>query len=216
MISSTQGGWTILSSEGRYMGSAAWGDGERLTNPYYRQLREVFHFANDGTVRLNRALANWPRSLQVRPYTTALLDILVRHPLSGCGIPMRSCASISAVETVDAQERFDKAAATQLVFEDALFHIIGHLIRDHRQQAARAHRRHGAECDRQHAADGSFRGPACLGAAGAGRSRRGRSARRITLRWRTARRSARPSSHLPLRRGTENGEIVAALRVERE
>ena len=32
-------------------------------------------------------------------------------------------------ETVDAQERFDKAAATQLVFEDALFHIIGHLIR---------------------------------------------------------------------------------------
>jgi carbamoyltransferase len=32
-------------------------------------------------------------------------------------------------ETVDAQERFDKAAATQLVFEDALFHIVGHLIR---------------------------------------------------------------------------------------
>ena len=33
MLSSTQGGWTILSSEGRYMGCAAWGDGERLTNP---------------------------------------------------------------------------------------------------------------------------------------------------------------------------------------
>ena len=32
-------------------------------------------------------------------------------------------------DTVDAQERFDKAAATQLVFEDALFHIVGHLIR---------------------------------------------------------------------------------------
>src|SRR6185436_19251555 len=36
VISSTQGGWTSLSSEGRYMGAAAWGDGDRLTNPYYR------------------------------------------------------------------------------------------------------------------------------------------------------------------------------------
>jgi carbamoyltransferase len=34
-----------------------------------------------------------------------------------------------AGEAVDSQERFDKAAATQLVFEDALFHIIGHQIR---------------------------------------------------------------------------------------
>ena len=130
MISSTQGGWTILSSEGRYMGSAAWGDGERLTNPYYRQLRELFHFANDGTVRLNRALANWPRSLQVHPYTPALRDIL------GAPIPLEAMWNPDAVmrvdiggDTVDAQERFDKAAATQLVFEDALFHIIGHLIR---------------------------------------------------------------------------------------
>ena len=130
MISSTQGGWTILSSEGRYMGSAAWGDDERLTNPYYRQLRELFHFANDGTVLLNRTLANWPRCLQIHPYTAALLDIL------GPPIPPAAMWNPDVVmrvdiggETADAQERFDKAAATQLVFEDALFHIIGHLIR---------------------------------------------------------------------------------------
>ena len=130
MISSTQGGWTILSSEGRYMGSAAWGDGERLTNPYYRQLRELFHFTNDGAVRLNRALANWPRSLQARPYTPALQNIL------GAPIPLAEMWNPDAVMrvdigdgSVDAQERFDKAAATQLVFEDALLHIIGHLIR---------------------------------------------------------------------------------------
>ena len=130
MISSTQGGWTVLSSEGRYMGSAAWGDGERLTNPYYRQLRELFHFTNDGTVHLNRALANWPRSLQVRPYSPALLEIL------GPPVPTEKMWNPDAVmrvdvsgEAVDAQERFDKAAATQLVFEDALFHIVGHLIR---------------------------------------------------------------------------------------
>ena len=130
MISSTQGGWSILSSEGRYMGSAAWGDGERLTNPYYRQLRELFHLHNDGTVRLNRALANWPRGLQVKPYTPALQEIL------GPPIPLEAMWNPDAVmrvdiasNAVDEQERFDKAAATQLVFEDALFHIIGHMIR---------------------------------------------------------------------------------------
>ena len=130
MLSSTQGGWTILSSEGRYMGSAAWGDNERLTNPFYRQLREIFHFTNDGAVRLNRALANWPRSLQVKPYTPALQDII------GPPIPLAAMWNPDAVmrvdiggEAVDAQERFDKAAATQLVFEDALFHVIGHMIR---------------------------------------------------------------------------------------
>jgi carbamoyltransferase len=130
MISSTQGGWTILSSEGRYMGSAAWGDGDRLTNPYYRQLRELFHFGANGAVRLNRALANWPRSLQTAPYTPALRDII------GPPIPLEAMWNPDAVMRVDiasnsadAQERFDKAAATQLVFEDALFHIVGHLIR---------------------------------------------------------------------------------------
>ena len=30
VISSTQGGWTWLSSEGRYMGAAAWGDMNRV------------------------------------------------------------------------------------------------------------------------------------------------------------------------------------------
>jgi carbamoyltransferase len=130
MISSTQGGWTILSSEGRYMGSAAWGDGERLTNPYYQRLREIFHFARDGNVRLNRALAHWPRGLQVKPYTMALQDVL------GPAIPLKAMWNPDAVmrvdmasNEVDAQDRFDKAAATQLVFEDALFHIVGHLIR---------------------------------------------------------------------------------------
>ena len=43
-LSSTQGGWPALSSEGRYMGAAAWGNTDRMTNPYYRPLRELFHF----------------------------------------------------------------------------------------------------------------------------------------------------------------------------
>src|SRR5262249_20994663 len=36
IISSTQGGWTALSSEGRYMGAAAYGDMDRPTNTFYR------------------------------------------------------------------------------------------------------------------------------------------------------------------------------------
>lgn len=130
MISSTQGGWTVLSSEGRYMGATAWGDGDRLTNPYYARLRELFHFGADGEVRLNRALANWQRNLQVAPYTPALTALL------GPAVPPDKLWNPDAVMKVDAygevgdqQQRFDKAAATQLVFEDALFHIVGHLIR---------------------------------------------------------------------------------------
>ena len=36
VISSTQGGWTWLSSEGRYMGAAAWGDMNRATQSLLR------------------------------------------------------------------------------------------------------------------------------------------------------------------------------------
>ena len=130
MISSTQGGWTILSSEGRFMGAVAWGDGERTTNHYYRGLREIFHFAPNGEVMLNRALANWPRRLQAEPYTPALTAVL------GEPIPLEAMWNPDAVlkvngngEAASTPERFDKAAATQLVFEDALFHIVDHHIR---------------------------------------------------------------------------------------
>src|SRR6266702_4804845 len=59
VISSTQGGWTWLSSEGRYMGAAAWGNMNRASNPYYARLKEILHFGSGGEVRLNRAMANW-------------------------------------------------------------------------------------------------------------------------------------------------------------
>jgi carbamoyltransferase len=129
-ISSSQGGWPPLSSEGRYMGAAAWGDGNRLTNPFYPQLRQLFHFAPDGQVFLNRCLANWHRGGILRPYTERLTAIL------GPPIPpdkMWNPDAVLRVEDIDhapvTQERVDKAAATQLVFEDVLFHVLGHLIR---------------------------------------------------------------------------------------
>jgi carbamoyltransferase len=130
IISSTQGGWTSLSSEGRYMGATAWGNNDRLTNPYYRQLRQLVYFGNHGQILLNRALADWHRWGEIRPYTPALKEIL------GAPIPPKQMWNPDAVLHVEdiqhspiTQERLDKAAATQLLFEDVLFHIVGHLIR---------------------------------------------------------------------------------------
>jgi carbamoyltransferase len=128
MISSTQGGWTMLSSEGRYMGAAAWGNADRNTNPFYAPLRQILQLAPDGQVFLNRDLANWPRNV-AKPYTKALIEIL------GEPIALKDMWNPDAVLRVedirhraDTQERLDKAAATQMVFEDALIHVIDHLI----------------------------------------------------------------------------------------
>ncbi|MFZ2156133.1 MAG: carbamoyltransferase N-terminal domain-containing protein, partial [Bradyrhizobium sp.] len=130
VISSTQGGWTWLSSEGRYMGAAAWGDMNRASNPYYIRLREVLHFGADGEIRLNRAMANWYCDPYEQPYKAPLIDIL--------GPPLKpdqlwNPDAVLRVEDIehrpDTRDRLDKAAATQLVFEDALIHVVDHLLR---------------------------------------------------------------------------------------
>jgi carbamoyltransferase len=129
-ISSTQGGWPMLSSEGRYMGAAAWGNYDRLTNPFYRQLRQLIYFGNKGQIYLNRALANWHRRGLAKPYTDALIEIL-GPPISSKN--MWNPDAVLKVENIEHAEitieRVDKAAATQLLFEDVMFHIIENLIR---------------------------------------------------------------------------------------
>src|SRR5216684_3611223 len=130
VISSTQGGWTWLSSEGRYMGAAAWGDMNRASNPYYNRLKEVLHFGAGGEVRLNRAMANWYCDPFDHPYKKALIEIL--------GEPLKpdqlwNPDAVLRVEDInhrpDTKDRLDKAAATQLVFEDAMIHVVDHLLR---------------------------------------------------------------------------------------
>ncbi|MFZ2113492.1 MAG: carbamoyltransferase C-terminal domain-containing protein [Solirubrobacteraceae bacterium] len=130
ILSSTQGGWPMLSSEGRYMGAAAWGDGDRLVNRYYRRLKHLLHFGADGEVHLNRALANWTQEGWGKPYSEELIDIL------GEPIALENMWNPDAVLNVEdvshpeiTRERVDKAAAVQMVFEDALVHIVDHLIR---------------------------------------------------------------------------------------
>lgn len=130
VISSTQGGWTWLSSEGRYMGAAAWGDMSRDSNRYYKRLREVLHFGDNGEVKLNRAMGYWHRDPFQKPYSPALIDLL--------GPPLKPSElwnpdAMLRVEDIqhrpDTQDRLDKAAATQMVFEDAMIHIVDHLLR---------------------------------------------------------------------------------------
>jgi carbamoyltransferase len=131
VISSTQGGWTMLSSEGRYMGAAAYGDMNRASNPFYAALRNIFRLAPGGEVQLNRALANWHCDDMLRnPYTPELVEIL-GPPLAP--EQMWNPDAILRVEDIQhhphTQERVDKAAATQMVFEDALIHIVDGFIR---------------------------------------------------------------------------------------
>src|SRR4051812_29006991 len=117
VISSTQGGWTWLSSEGRYMGAAAWGDMNRATNRYYRRLKDVLDLGANGAIKLNRAMANWYCDPFEHPYKAALTDIL--------GEPLQpdqlwNPDAVLRVEDIhhrpETKDRLDKAAATQLVF----------------------------------------------------------------------------------------------------
>lgn len=129
VLSSTQGGWTPLSSEGRYMGAAAWGDGDRKTNPYYEALRPLLILGPRGEVRVNRDYANWQND-PARPYTDKLTRVL------GPPIPRDALWNPDAVLSVDGdiaeahlnQARLDRAAAVQLVFEDAVVHLVAYLM----------------------------------------------------------------------------------------
>ena len=130
VISSTQGGWTTLSSEGRFMGASAWGDTSRLTNPYYKRLRQILYFGSEGRICVNRSFINYHRCGQLKPYGKQLVEII------GKPIPPDKMWNPDAILRIDDNnltevtlERVDKAAALQMVFEDALFHIVDHLIR---------------------------------------------------------------------------------------
>lgn len=130
IISSTQGGWTTLSSEGRYMGAVAWGDDNRMTNRYYRRLREILHLGPEGEVQVNRSLAAWHLSGELYPYQQALKD-MIGEPITRDR--MWNPDAVLKVDDVEHSEatkdRVDLAAATQLVFEDAVFHIVEHMIK---------------------------------------------------------------------------------------
>ena len=130
VISSTQGGWTWLSSEGRYVGATAYGDNDRASNAYYKALKPILVLGENGAVHVDRDLANWPCDILRRPYKPELIRIL------GEPIDYRQMWNPDAVLRVEdiahkeaTQDRLDKAAATQMVYEDALMHVLAHYIK---------------------------------------------------------------------------------------
>lgn len=112
------------------MGAAAWGNMNRHTNPYYSSLREAFHFAENGLVYHNRKYGQWHKKGGIAPFNQRMIDLL--------GTPIPSDQqwdpdSVLNVEDIEhapiTKDRVDKAAAVQMVFEDALFHIVGHYLK---------------------------------------------------------------------------------------
>jgi carbamoyltransferase len=129
-LSSALGGWTFHSSEGRFMGAAAWGNGDRMTNPYYFQLRQLAYFAPGGEILINRKWANWQKAGVFKPYTAQLAEIV------GPPVPLDKMWNPDAILNVEdvrhspvTQDRVDKAAALQMLYEDMLFHVLGFWIR---------------------------------------------------------------------------------------
>lgn len=129
-ISSTQGGWSFLSSEGRYMGAAAWGNQNRQTNPYYKRLRQILYFGKDGQILINRKMANWHIKSHQEPYAKELIDILGEPIKPGDMWDPDAVLNVDDVSHSEVtQERVDKAAALQMVFEDGFAHILDFLIK---------------------------------------------------------------------------------------
>jgi carbamoyltransferase len=152
VISSTQGGWTILSSEGRYMGATAWGNNDRLTNPFYRRLRQLIFFGDKGQVHVNRAMWRVHLAGEHAGYTKELESIL------GAAIPLKDMWNPDAVLKVEdaahseiTQERLDKAAATQLSVRRCSVPRRRAHDPQHRQRQAGDDRRHRAQLHREHA-----------------------------------------------------------------
>jgi carbamoyltransferase len=130
MLSSTQGGWPPLSSEGRWMGAAAWGDGDRLTNHYYRRLRGMIQLGPEGRVTINRALVRWYRLGSPEVYSDELTEVLGPPILPDeMWNPDAVLSPQDIVHAPTSPDRLDKAAACQMLFEDALFHVVDHLLR---------------------------------------------------------------------------------------
>lgn len=128
VLSSTQGGWSPLSCEGRYMGAAAWGEQSRESNPFYGRLRPLLHLKPEGRVELNRKWMQWHRT-PAAPYGDPLKRVL-GEPL-GKAQMWNPDAVLDPNRISDAgftRERLDRASAVQRLFEDGLVHILDHWL----------------------------------------------------------------------------------------
>jgi len=123
LISSSFGGWPVGSAEGRWMAAAAFGNQDPGTNRYYGPLRRLLHSGENGSIQIDRTLANWHVAGAVRPFSRRFLDSLGGQRAIEAGWEGLSFEHGSCVP-----ELADLAAASQLVFEEALEHVVDHWV----------------------------------------------------------------------------------------
>jgi len=131
--SSAFGGWPIHVAEGRWMAAAAFGETRRETNPFYPAVRALLVLGRDGSVRVDRRRARWHQAGARGPFAPAFLEELEaamdgalrgRLGRDGAAPPSPRFGYGDAPPPVA-----QLAAAVQLVFEDALAHLVAHWIR---------------------------------------------------------------------------------------
>ncbi len=127
-MSSSFGGWTLGAAEGRWMAAAAYGNSHRRTNRRYPAVRSLLRLSEGGRVEVNRELVNWHNAGARKPFAEA------SHELLGEPIPQERLSNPDETLRFDAEaailpDRVDLAAATQMVLEDALCHVVDHWLR---------------------------------------------------------------------------------------
>jgi carbamoyltransferase len=123
LVSSSFGGWPVGSAEGRWMAAAAFGNQDPGTNRYYGPLRRLLHSGENGSILIDRALAHWHVSGAVRPFSRKFLDAL-----GGLRAVEAGWEGLSFQPASRVPELADLAAASQLVFEEALQHVVDHWV----------------------------------------------------------------------------------------
>ena len=151
VISSTQGGWTWLSSEGRYMGAAAWGD---MRPRQQSVLRAAATGAAFRRRRRSRSTAPWRTGIATPSITLQGAD---RHPRRAAKrsrhVESRRRAAgrghpAPARHPGPARQGGRNATGVRGRDDPRRRSSVAH----NRRQPAGAHRRRGAERGRQHAA----------------------------------------------------------------
>lgn len=137
-VSASLGGFPPLSSEGRIMGAAGFARyRSRDTNSYYKKLVEanMIIYKPDGQIEINRELLNVHKSGMASPYSNKLKEIL------GEPIPKKDFWNpdlilhaedynhLESSQRLSQADRLDKAAALQMVLEDAMAYTVGDMIK---------------------------------------------------------------------------------------
>ncbi len=124
-MSSSFGGWPFGSAEGRWMAAAAFGEQDRESNPYYEAVASLLSVDGAGRVQINRELANWPRRGSIAPFTPAIEPLIAQPiPASLYFHPEVTLRFSNGPLNGEVRRRVDQAAATQLVFEDAIAAVL--------------------------------------------------------------------------------------------